>query len=161
MNASPSRIDTARLARGPFAVHGELQVWRRGPLLCFSAAGPFNVEMVGAMSRAIGQLLQTWRPLPGYLTLTWWRHSLLASPEVLKAYGELMQLSHRLLPPECANLWCAGPEIEDAALMKPLWQALYNDSGYPLEFFDTEAAMLARAEQLLGHPLPPPDARHP
>lgn len=161
MDASPPRIDTARLAQGQFPAHGELQVWRRGPVLCFAAAGPFNVEMVDMLSRAIGRLLQAWRPQPGYLTLTWWRRSLLASPEVLRAYGELLHHSHRLLPPERTNLWCAGPEIEDAALMQPLWQALYDEGGYPLEFCASEAAMLARAEQLLGGPLPPPDVPQP
>jgi len=161
MNAMSPRIDTARLAQGRFPAHGELQVWHRGPLLCYQAAGPFNVEMVGAMSRAIGQLLQGWQPPARYVTLTWWQHSLLASPEVLAAYGELLSLGRRIMPAELSNVWLVGPEIEDASIMKPRWQALYEEAGYRLEFCETEAAMLARAEQLLGSPLPPPDALHP
>jgi hypothetical protein len=53
------------------------------------------------------------------------------------------------MPAEQASLWLVGPGIEDAAIMKPLWQQVHEDGGYRLEYCDTEAQMLARAAELL------------
>ncbi len=53
------------------------------------------------------------------------------------------------MPAEQASLWLVGPDIEDAAIMKPLWQQVHEDGGYRLEYCDTEAQMLARAAELL------------
>lgn len=149
MDASPPRIDVGQLPQGRFLAHGELQVWQHGRLMCFEASGPFNVEMVGAMSRAVGLLLQRWRPPRPYVSVTWWHGSLLASPEVLAAYRDLLKRGRRVLPAELGCLWCVGPDIADGPLMKPLWQQVHDDCGYRLEFLDSDAAMLARADELL------------
>lgn len=149
MDASPSRINVGQLPQGRFLAHGELQVWHHGRLLCYEAAGPFNVEMVGAMSRAVGRLLRTWRPPEPYVVVTWWHGSLLASPDVLEAYHGLLRQGRQVMPAELACLWQVGPDMEDALFMKPLWQQVHDDCGYRLEFCDTDAAMLARARELL------------
>lgn len=129
--------------------HGDLQVWHHGRLLCLEAGGPFNVEMVDVMSRAVGQLLQAWRPPQRYVSVTWWHGSLLASPDVLVAYRALLRRGRQVMPAELGNLWLVGPEIEDALFMKPRWQEVHEDCGYRLEFCDTDAGMLARASELL------------
>lgn len=149
MDACNLRINVGQLPQGRFMAHGELQVWHHGRLLCYEAGGPFNTEMVDVMSRAVGQLLQTWRPTAPYVVLTWWRSSLLASPDVLSAYRDLLRLGRRTMPAELASLWLVGPEIEDAAIMKPRWQQVHQDCGYRLEFCNTDAQMLARAAELL------------
>ncbi|MFG6469203.1 hypothetical protein [Roseateles sp. BYS87W] len=149
MQARTPRIHVGQLPHGRFMPHGELQVWPQAGQLCYAAAGPFNVEMVTAMSRAVGRLLQDWRPTPPYLTLTWWHGSLLASPEVLQAYRGLLRLGRQVMPAELASLWLVGPEIDDAAFMKPRWLEVHEDCGYRLEFCSTEAEMLQRAEALL------------
>ncbi|MBL8279569.1 MAG: hypothetical protein JNL93_23080 [Pelomonas sp.] len=149
MDASPSRINAGQLRQGRFLAHGELQVWHHGRLLCYEAAGPFNVEMVDVMSRAVGQLLTTWAPPVPYVSITWWHGSLLASPEVLEAYHGLLRQGRRVMPAELACLWQVGPDIEDAMFMKPLWQQVHEACGYRLEFCETDAEMLARADALL------------
>lgn len=149
MDASPYRINVGQLPQGRFMAHGELQVWHHGRLMCYEAGGPFNVEMVGAMSRAVGQLLQRWQPPDPYVVVTWWHGSLLASPDVLEAYHDLLRMGRRVMPAELASLWLVGPDIEDASFMKPLWKQVHDNCGYRLEFCETDAEMLARANELL------------
>lgn len=149
MDARTSRINVGQLPQGRFMAHGELQVWHHGRLLCYEAGGPFNVEMVDVMSRAVGRLLRGWTPPLPYVTVTWWHGSLMASPDVLTAYRELLRRGRRVMPAELASLWLVGPEIEDAPFMKPRWLEVHEDCGYRLEFCDTDAAMLARASELL------------
>lgn len=149
MDASPARINVGQLPQGRFMAHGELQVWHHGRLLCYEAGGPFNVEMVGVMSRAVGRLLQQWQPPVPYVSVTWWHGSLMASPEVLEAYHDLLRLGRQVMPAELACLWQVGPDIEDGALMKPLWKQVHDHCGYRLEFCDTDADMLRRAHALL------------
>lgn len=149
MDACTSRINVGQLPQGRFMAHGELQVWHHGRLLCYEAGGPFNVEMVSAMSRAVGRVLQSWRPPVPYVTVTWWHGSLMASPEVLAAYHGLLRLGRQVMPAEVASLWMVGPEIDDAPFMKPRWLEVHEACGYRLEFCDTDAAMLARARELL------------
>lgn len=149
MDASPARINVGQLPQGRFLAHGELQVWHHGRLLCYEAGGPFNVEMVNVMSRAVGRLLKTRLPTAPYVVVTWWHGSLLASPEVLQAYHGLLRQGRRVMPAELASLWKVGPEIEDASFMKPLWKQVHDDCGYRLEYCDTDADMLHRAQALL------------
>jgi hypothetical protein len=149
MDSETPRIDVAQLSQGRFLAHGELQVWHRERLLCYAAAGPFNVEMVSVMSRAVGRLLLTWQPPAVYVAVAWWHGSLLASPEVLAAYGQLLRRGRDVMPAEQASLWLVGPDVEGASIMKPRWQALHAACGYRLEFCDTEAGMLARAQDIL------------
>lgn len=149
MDASPPRIDVGQLPQGRFLAHGELQVWPHGRLMCFEASGPFNVEMVAAMSRAVGLLLRRWQPPTPYVSVTWWHGSLMASPEVLEAYRDLLRRGRQAMPAELGCLWCVGPDITDASLMKPLWQQVHADCGYRLEFLDSDATLLARADDLL------------
>lgn len=149
MDACTPRINVGQLPQGRFMAHGELQVWHHGRMLCYEAGGPFNVEMVGVMSRAVGQLLQTWRPPEPYVVVTWWHGSLMASPEVLDAYRELLRRGRHVMPAELASLWLIDPSIEDATIMKPRWLQVHESCGYRLEFCDTEARMLARAGELL------------
>lgn len=149
MDASPARINVGQLPQGRFMAHGELQVWHHGRLLCYEASGPFNVEMVGVMSRAVGRLLQGWQPTAPYVCVTWWHGSLMASPEVLEVYHDLLRLGRQVMPAELACLWQVGPEIEDAAIMKPLWKQVHDHCGYRLEYCDTDADMLRRAHSLL------------
>ena len=149
MDASTPRITVGQLPQGRFQAHGDLQVWHHGRLLCYEASGPFNVEMVGAMSQAVGRVLQSWRPPDPYVVLTWWHGSLMASPAVLEAYHGLLRMGRQVMPAELACLWMVGPEIEDAAIMKPRWLEVHEACGYRLEYCDTDAAMLARATALL------------
>lgn len=149
MDACTPRINVGQLPQGRFLAHGELQVWHHGRLLCYEAGGPFNVEMVQAMSKAVGRVLKTWRPPVPYVTVTWWHGSLMASPAVLEAYHDLLRLGRQVMPAEVASLWMVGPEIEDGAIMKPRWLEVHEHCGYRLEFCDTDAAMLARAAELL------------
>lgn len=149
MDERSTRINVGQLPQGRFLAHGELQVWHHARLLCYEAGGPFNVEMVGAMSRAVGRLLREWQPTEPYVAVTWWHGSLLASPDVLEAYHDLLRLGRQVMAPELACLWQIGPEIEDAAFMKPLWKQVHDACGYRLEFCDTDAAMLRRASELL------------
>ena len=95
MDARPARINVGQLPQGRFMAHGELQVWHHGRLLCYEAGGPFNVEMVDVMSRAVGRLLQSWQPTAPYVCVTWWHGSLLASPEVLEVYHDLLRLGRQ------------------------------------------------------------------
>jgi len=148
------RIDVSQLPQGRFAPHGDLQVWHQGPLLCLAAAGPFNAEMVGAFWRSVGLLLQTWTPPPAYVALAWWQRSLMASPDTFSAYADLLRRGAAVLPPERANFWLVGADVEDAALMKPRWTALYASAGRRLEFCATEAEMLARARVVLAQVSP-------
>lgn len=149
MDERPTRINVGQLPQGRFMAHGELQVWHHARLLCYEAGGPFNVEMVGAMSRAVGRLLQQWQPSEPYVVVTWWHGSLLASPEVLEAYHGLLRLGRQVMAPELACLWQVGPEIEDAAFMKPLWKQVHDACGYRLEFCESDGEMLRRASELL------------
>ena len=149
MDACTSRINVGQLPQGRFMAHGELQVWRHGRLMCYEAGGPFNVEMVSAMSQAVGRLLQGGPPPQPYVGVTWWYGSLMASPAVLDAYRGLLRLGRQVMPAELASLWLVGPDIEDGDIMKPLWQEVHRACGYRLEYCDTDAAMLARAAELL------------
>lgn len=143
------RIDASTLSRGGFMPHGELHVRHQGRLIVYEARGPFNVEMVHAMTRAVGRMLQAWRPPALYLEVSLWQGSLLGSPAVLEAFGDALRVSDAVMPRPQGTLWLVPPEIDDGALMKPLWQRVYEGYGRHIEFFSTEAALLARADEVL------------
>lgn len=157
MDSPLPRIDTTLVDQGPFQAHGRLEVWLEADLLCYRAAGPFNVEMVEVLGRALQRL----DPLPParYASLVWWQHSMLASPDTLAAYEALLKRrQHRPdLSPPVASLWLAGPDVEGARLMRPRWAAVYAAAGWPLEFCDTDAQMRTRARALLSAAAPGPE----
>lgn len=150
MDSTLTRIDTAQVDQGLFLAHGRLEVWPQGGLLCYRAAGPFNLEMVGVLSRTLRRL--EWARPPCHVAVTWWERSMLASPETLAAYEQLLRDSneHQDFPAPLSSLWLAGPEVEGHRLMRPRWEALYRAVGRPLEFCHSEAQMLARARELLA-----------
>lgn len=131
MNFKP--LDTNSFANSRFSAHGRVRVDLRDNVIIYDVAGPFNLELIKAFAKTLGQLLKDWRPNGPFASLTFWHESLMATPDALAAYREVLRRNRDFYPKEVINVWCVPPTIEGRLIMEPVWLALYTEAGYPLE----------------------------
>jgi len=141
--------DIHSFVRGPFHAHGQIEMWREGPVVRLRAQGPFNREAVLGLGRAMRDLLTADPPPERFGDILELSGSMVTSPESmaeLERFLRLMSAHHR---PPLAVAYVAAPEVEGREFMLPLFEALYLKHGRRFGAFETlDAARAWVHEQL-------------
>lgn len=139
MIASP-RFNSDLFASGPFRPHGRAELWAEGQVIRLSTAGPFNMEAVMAIGAAWRQLFAE-LPIRGlFADIVTVSGSLMAGPDVMRAFGHFLQANTHAHIAPCAVAWVVPPDVEGATLMVPLFREVYEAANRNIEFFETNAA---------------------
>ncbi len=145
---SPITIRSSEdFAQGLFKPHGRVQMWVEGQVVYMVAQGPFNPEFVRALALAREELFRSSPPPSPHLSLVQIKGSIMASPEMLAVYAELIGKLKRL---PVAVAWAVDPEVEGRDFILPMFERVHLRLGRNFKSFEA----LADAEAWLRSQLP-------
>ena len=134
-------------ARGPFKPHGRVQMWVEGPAVYMLAQGPFNHEFVRALAMAREELFRSSPPPSPHVSLVQIKGSIMASPEMLAVYAEMVAQLKRL---PVAIGWVVAPEVEGRDFILPMFERIHTRLGRNFKSFES----LPEAEAWVRSQLP-------
>lgn len=123
-------------ASGPFRPHGEMEIWLEGHVVCIKATGPFNTESIQAMGKALRALYAEIAQPEKLVHLVTIQRSLLASPEVVKTFGDFLAAMDAIQQTPVAVAWVVAPEVEGGRLMLPFFAKTYASAGREFRAFE-------------------------
>jgi hypothetical protein len=143
---SPKRLLASEHQAGPFPAHGDATVAVQGRVMRFVASGPWNVEFVNALWRAMVKAAAQLPPDGRYVDLIEIRHSALMTPEALAALHQAIDTAVARGFNAQATALVLAPDVEGRALMLPKLQRIYSRHR-PVSVHDTvdEAWVALRA----------------
>jgi hypothetical protein len=129
--------DIQAFVRGPFHAHGQIEMWREGPVVRLRAQGPFNREAVIGLERAMRDLLTQDPPPARFGDILELTVSMVTSPESMEEVERFLQLMAEHRTPPVAVAYVAAPDVEGRDFMMPLFEALYLKHGRRFGAFET------------------------
>lgn len=135
------RLKIEDYASGPFRPHGEMEIWLEGHVVRIKATGPFNTESIQALGKALRALYAEITQPEKLVHLVTIQRSLLASPEVVKTFGDFLATMDAIKQTPVAVAWVVAPEVEGGRLMLPFFAKAYALAGREFRAFEnvTEA----------------------
>ncbi|MET0209882.1 MAG: hypothetical protein ABW220_12630 [Burkholderiaceae bacterium] len=126
---------------GPFRAHGNIEMWREGPIVRLRAQGPFNREAVLGLGRAMSDLLAVDPPPAAFGDILELRGSMMTSPDSMQELERFLQKMGQERSPPVAVAYVADAGVEGRDLMLPLFEAMYLKQGRRFASFESlEAA---------------------
>lgn len=145
-----ARLRSEDFAPGPFRPHGSVELWKDGSVVHLVAEGPFNLETVQGVSRAMQELFAKQAPQGRFVDVLEMRTSIMASREVMDAFGRfLAQMSAAKTAP-LAVAYVVAPDVEGRGVMLPLFARVYAEHGRRFAAFETMDEARAWALAQLG-----------
>lgn len=137
-----------------FTPHGKLTAHVAGRVLYFESTGPFNVEMIDAVVRAYRPLLQQLADGGPYGHISVFHRSMLATPDTLHAFNELLAEWRRSGLAPVANAYVAADEVEGRNIMMPVFAKVFAGFGPFRDFrhIDEAEAWVTDALRSAGAP---------
>lgn len=152
------KLDIHAFVPGPFQAHGQIEMWREGPIIRLRAQGPFNREAVLGLRRAMVDLLQSDPPPPAFGYVLEMTGSMITSPESMEEMERFLAQMATVRQPPIAVAYVVPPEVEARDIMLPLIEAMYRRHGRRFGAFDTLACACAWTQEQL---VSPPDLQAP
>ncbi len=152
------KLDIHAFVPGPFQAHGQIEMWREGPIIRLRAQGPFNREAVLGLRRAMVDLLQADPPPAAFGYVLELTGSMITSPESMEEMDRFLEQMAALRQPPQAVAYVVPPEVEARDIMLPLIEAMYRRHGRRFGAFDTLASACDWTQQQL---VSGPDAQAP
>ena len=143
-------VQSEAYATGPFAPHGSMQIHQLGAVFQAQATGPFNVEFMKAYGRMWGSLLKSYTGGGRLVFVSYWHTSMLASPEALQAYDQILQLGVRNIPEGSVHIWHVPEDIEGRSMMLPRWREVLVRNQQTVLVCSDETAVQAQIVRALG-----------
>lgn len=135
---SPPRYCTDDLPQGAFRLHGRVEFELEHPLLRTRAVGPFNKELVEALSRLVPQVFREMSVSGPWMELVQFEESMLAAPEVMQGFTAVLgELARQGLVAR-ATAHVLNPEVEGTTVMAPLFAQAYAKAGLRYAHFTSE-----------------------
>ncbi|WP_143073985.1 hypothetical protein [Roseateles sp. YR242] len=141
--------DIHAFVRGPFHAHGQIEMWREGPIIRLRGQGPFNREAVQGLGRAMKDLLTSDPPPERFGDILTLSVSMVTSPESMEELERFLQRMAQHRRPPVAVAYVAGPDVEGRDFMMPLFETLYLKHGRRFGAFETLEAATAWMHQQL------------
>jgi hypothetical protein len=138
----PKRRRSEDYARGLFRPHGRIEIWSEGSVVRLVAEGPFNLEILQGLGVAMSELFAESPPQGRFADILEMRSSILASPEVMSAFGDFLARMSAAKTAPVAVAYIVGPEVEGRELMLPLFSRIYAQHQRRFAAFETEAEAL-------------------
>lgn len=150
--STPERIlrtSTNAVKASRFAPHGLVEISFVGDILLYTATGPFNLELVESLAVAQTEILTAADPHGPWVSVSWMRNSLLASPEAFAQYATMMHAPKPAQFTPLASAYVVAPEVEGRALMLPKYAAIHTSCGRLFQSFEQLDEALAWAQALI------------
>ncbi len=126
---------TDEIEPGRFKPHGRVEYEEQGNILLTKAWGPFNVQLVDSLETLVRNLFPVMASKGVWVNIAVFEQSALASPEVLRAFGEMVKQVVQLnIAPACVA-FVLRPDVEGARLMAPLYEHCVTGGGLPCKAF--------------------------
>lgn len=135
----PINDSTEGYARSHFTAHGRVQVELQWPWMLNWAEGPFNRELVLALSPLLEAHIPAFRAQGPWVLLALIRHSTLATDEALATFTLLLQrlVAADMAPRAVAHV--TQEHVEGAGLMDEAMERCFVTAGIPFANFREEA----------------------
>lgn len=148
----PIKLDphhtTDEFAVGDFKPHGLVEMWLEGNILRYDAVGPFNRELVRAISQAQHEIMLAAKARGACVEIVTIHESALVTPDGLAELALILQdVNQQGLAP-LAVAYVMTADVEGANLMAPLFRKRYQDQGRVFQIFDRmeDARVWAQAQ---------------
>lgn len=134
------KYNTTSLAHGKFRVHGHVEAQPDGNILRQQAWGPFNDELVIALSALQDQLLPQMVAHGRWGDLVIFHGSALAPRSAFEAFSAYMQQRAKNGMAAHVTALVMPPEVEGGEIMAAMFGTLYQQMGMVLQIFGELAA---------------------
>lgn len=143
-------VQSEAYATGPFAPHGSMQIHQLGAVFKAQATGPFNVEFMKAYGRMWASLLKSYTGGGRLVFVSFWHTSMLASPDALQVYDQILQIGARNIPEGSVHIWHVPEDIEGRSMMLPRWREVLVRNQQTVQVCADEAEVQALILRALG-----------
>ena len=135
---------------GPFAPHGEFTLTSVGEILCYEAAGPFNIETLQALRITRIKAYEKWQDSGTFAVIVHWHHSVLMSLEAFDAYRDgyikFIESTHA----RAVIAWVATPDVEGMNFMVQRFADVFEQTNTQFRLFSDLAQGRAWVEENLA-----------
>jgi hypothetical protein len=136
-NDKAGSLRSENFAPGPFRPHGSVEIWRDGSVVHLIAEGPFNLETVQGVGRAMRELFASQPPQGRFVDILEMRTSIMASKEVMAAFGRFLADMSAAKTAPLAVAYVVAPGVEGRGLMLPIFARVYAENGRRFAAFET------------------------
>ena len=126
-----------------FRPHGRVEYTALGNVMICEATGPFNKELVGAVSAVQADLIDGIIQQGKWGDVVIFKDNAMASPEAIASYTEYLQALVAAGVMSSATALVMTPDVEGAEFMLPLYRKCYEVVGLTVGLFDNTEAALA------------------
>lgn len=126
---------TDEIDPGKFRPHGRVEYEEQGNILLTRAWGPFNVELVGALTTLVNNVFPFMASKGNWVNVCVFEKSALASFEVLETLSEMIKQLVQLNIAPVSVAFVLPPDVEGVNFMAPLYAKSVGNGGIPFESF--------------------------
>jgi len=141
---------TDDLNHGKFRPHGRVEHEVKGNILWTTAVGPFNSELLEALTKLTLDLLPALATKGPWGNVCTFKHSALGSADVLARLADLVKQAVQANMAAVCVAFVLPPEVEGADLMRPLYAKCYEDAGVRFDAFPNVELASRWVESVLG-----------
>ncbi|MBC7917373.1 MAG: hypothetical protein H7Y28_06160 [Rhodoferax sp.] len=121
--------------KGPFKAHGQADYEVHGRVVHVQAMGPFNAELVPAISQTIGKLIGPLAESGNWAQIITFRKSALCSPVSLQEFAASLKARYTNPATNPVVALVMAPEVEGAHIMPAMICKCYGDAGVECRAF--------------------------
>ncbi len=120
-----------------FRLHGRVEMHLNGQTICVNACGPFNIELTTALATLEGEFLSNVASQGPFFEIVTFTESVLASPEVMAAHGQLLVMLKGAGLAHKATAYVIPENLEGAAFTGPIAAQNYAAVDWPFKIFQS------------------------
>lgn len=146
MKKSTSDIEDSRL----FKAHGQADYEVEGRIVFVRAEGPFNAELVPALSQTIAKMIAPLAQSGNWAQVITFHKSAMCSPQALQDFQASLKARYTNLATNPVIALVMGLEVEGARLMPTVITKCYSDAGLRCQAFTQRDEALAWVQAQLA-----------
>jgi hypothetical protein len=150
MEIEKVRNSTDDHVQGNFKPHGRVEMFLQGRIICVKARGPFNQELMTALTSLEAQFLSEVASLGPFGEIVSFYESVLASPEVMVGHRQLLEMLKGAGLAHKATAYVITPNLEGAEFTAPIAVNNYAAVDWPFKLFDNLPEAQIWVEQMLA-----------
>jgi hypothetical protein len=136
--------------QGSFKPHGRVEMFLRERIICVKARGPFNQELMTALMALEAEFLREVAAQGPFGEIVSFYESVLASPEVMLAHRQLLEMLKGAGLAHKATAYVITPNLEGAEFTAPIAANNYAAVAWPFQIFDNLSEAQVWVERMLA-----------
>lgn len=146
MKKSTSDIEDSRL----FKAHGQADYEVEGRMVFVRAEGPFNAELVPALSQTISKIIATLAQAGNWAQIITFHKSAMCSPVALNDFQASLKARYTNPKTNPVVALVLGPGVEGAGIMPAVIRKCYSEAGVECQAFTSREDALAWVKSKLA-----------